>query len=154
PPRCLQRLQCLFPGSVIDGSAQRMMPQFASTTPGALDTVRATLAKLRSVPSLTERYADIVSVDSLEDLIHVPVMDKEELAAALEHLKPKAEQGATWTFQSGGGAGQPELGYAPTGLYMSEVYERWRPLGPSDVFVNGWGAGNLWDAHYLMGVYA
>jgi hypothetical protein len=131
-----------------------MLPQFPSTTPGALDTARATLAKLRSVPTLTERYSDVVSLDSLEDLIHVPVMGKDELTVALAHLKPKAQRGATWTFLRDCGTGLPELGYAPTGLFMAEVYERWKPLGPADVFVNGWAAGKLWDAHYLMGVYA
>jgi phenylacetate-coenzyme A ligase PaaK-like adenylate-forming protein len=135
-------------------NTRRMMAQFASTTSGALDTVRATLAKLRSVPALAERYADIVSLDSLEDLIHVPVMAEDDMTVALEHLKPKARRGATWTFQSGGDTGSPKLGYAPTGLYMAEVYEQWKPLGPDDVFVNGWAAGKLWGAHYLMGAYA
>lgn len=131
-----------------------MLPEFPSTAPDALDTVRATLAKLRSVPALADHYCDVVSLDSLEDLIHVPVTGKNELTVALAHLKPKADRGATWSFQRDCGTGLPELGYAPTGLYMTEVYERWRPLGPDDVFVNGWAAGRLWDAHYLMGVYA
>jgi len=130
------------------------MSSFFSATPLALNTARDTLAKLRSVPSLAERYADIVALDSLEDLIHVPVMRKDDLNVALDHLKPKAQQGATWTFQSGGSTGSPKLGYAPTGLYMAEVYEQWKPLGPDDIFVNGWGAGKLWGAHYLMGAYA
>lgn len=131
-----------------------MTPQFASTVPDALETARATLAKLRSVPALADRYEDVVALDSLEDLIHVPVMVKDDLNLALDHLKPKAHRGATWTFQSGGSTGSPKLGYAPTGLYMNEVYEQWKPLGPDDLFVNGWGAGKLWGAHYLMGCYA
>jgi phenylacetate-CoA ligase len=131
-----------------------MKPQFPSTAPDALDTVRSTLASLRSVPALADHYCDIVSLDSLEDLIHVPVTGKDQLTAALAHLKPKARHGATWSFRRDCGTGLPELGYAPTGLYMAEVYERWKPLGPADVFVNGWAAGRLWDAHYLMGVYA
>ncbi|OLB74063.1 MAG: hypothetical protein AUI14_24585 [Actinobacteria bacterium 13_2_20CM_2_71_6] len=130
------------------------MSAFFSATPLALNTVRDTLAKLRSVPALADRYADIVALDSLEDLIHAPIMRKDDLNVALEHLKPKAQQGATWTFQSGGSTGSPKLGYAPTGLYMAEVYEQWKPLGPDDIFVNGWGAGKLWGAHYLMGAYA
>ncbi len=130
------------------------MSEFFSATPLALNTVRDTLAKLRSVPGLGARYADVVALDSLEDLIHVPLMRKDDLNVALEHLKPKAQQGATWTFQSGGSTGSPKLGYAPTGLYMAEVYEQWKPLGPDDVFVNGWGAGKLWGAHYLMAAYA
>jgi phenylacetate-CoA ligase len=130
------------------------MSAFFSATPLAVDTARDTLAKLRSVPALADRYADIVALDSLEDLVHVPVMGKDDLNVALEHLKPKAQQGATWTFQSGGSTGSPKLGYAPTGLYMAEVYEQWKPLGPDDIFVNGWGAGKLWGAHYLMGAYA
>lgn len=130
------------------------MPAFFSATPHALDTARATLTKLRSVPALADRYADIVALDSLEDLIHAPVMRKDDLNVALEYLKPKAPHGATWTFQSGGSTGSPKLGYAPTGLYMDEVYAQWKPLGPEDIFVNGWGAGKLWGAHYLMGAYA
>jgi phenylacetate-coenzyme A ligase PaaK-like adenylate-forming protein len=130
------------------------MSEFFSATPLALNTARETLAKLRSVPALADRYADVVSLDSLEDLVHVPVMRKDDLNVALDHLKPRARQGATWTFQSGGTTGSPKLGYAPTGLYMAEVYEQWKPLGPDDLFVNGWGAGKLWGAHYLMGAYA
>jgi phenylacetate-coenzyme A ligase PaaK-like adenylate-forming protein len=131
-----------------------MTPLFAAARPDALETARATLDKLRSVPALCDRYADVMCLDSLEDLIHVPVMVKDDLNVALDHLKPKAHRGATWTFQSGGGTSAPRLGYAPTGLYMAEVYEQWKPLGPDDVFVNGWGAGKLWGAHYLMGAYA
>ena len=130
------------------------MSVFFSATPLALNTARDTLTKLRSVPALGDRYADIISLDSLEDLVHVPVMRKDDLNVALEHLKPKAQQGATWTFQSGGSTGSPKLGYAPTGLYMAEVYEQWKPLGPDDIFVNGWGAGKLWGAHYLVSAYA
>jgi phenylacetate-CoA ligase len=130
------------------------MSAFFSTTPLAVATCRETLAKLGSVPALADRYADVVALDSLEDLVHVPVMRKDDLNVALEHLKPKAQHGATWTFQSGGSTGSPKLGYAPTGLYMAEVYEQWKPLGPDDIFVNGWGAGKLWGAHYLMAAYA
>jgi phenylacetate-coenzyme A ligase PaaK-like adenylate-forming protein len=135
-----------------------MMPSsmtvFSSTTPRALETARDTLAKLRSVPALAERYAGVSGFDSLDDLIHVPVMRKDDLNVALEYLKPRARHGATWTFQSGGSTGSPKLGYAPTGLYMAEVYEQWKPLGPDDIFVNGWGAGKLWGAHYLVSAYA
>ncbi|WP_433729134.1 AMP-binding protein [Actinoplanes sp. CA-051413] len=131
-----------------------MTTEFFSAAPLAVATVADTLAKLRSVPALAARYADIVALDSLEDLVHVPVMRKDDLNVALEHLKPKAQHGATWTFQSGGSTGSPKLGYAPTGLYMTEVYEQWKPLGPDDLFVNGWGAGKLWGAHYLMNSYA
>lgn len=130
------------------------MSDFHTTTPGAIEVVRDTLERLRRVPELTERYADVLAIDSLQDLVHVPVMVKDDLNVALEHLKPKAQRGATWTFQSGGSTGSPKLGYAPTGLYMDEVYQQWKPLGPDDVFVNGWGAGKLWGAHYLVNAYA
>ena len=119
-----------------------------------IETVRATLAALRSVPALAERYSGVLAVDSLEDLVHVPTMRKDDFNLALEHLRPRSATGATWMFQSGGSTGQPRLGYAPTGLYMSEIHEHWKALGPDDVFVNGWGAGRLWGAHYLMGAYA
>ncbi|GGQ68134.1 phenylacetate--CoA ligase family protein [Couchioplanes azureus] len=131
-----------------------MTADFFSATPLAVETARDTLAKLRSVPALADRYADIVALGSLEDLVHVPVMRKDDLQAALKHLKPKAQHGATWTFQSGGSTGAPKVGYAPTGLYMAEVYEQWKPLGPDDLFVNTWGAGGLWGAHPLMNAYA
>ena len=132
------------------------MAEFHCTTPtpAALTTVRETLARLRTVPELADRYADLLALDSLQDLIHAPVMRKDDMNVALEHLKPTAPQGATWTFQSGGTTGAPKLGYAPTGLYMAEVYEHWKPLSTDDIFVNGWGAGRLWGAHYLMGAYA
>lgn len=130
------------------------MSDFFSASPLALDTVRHTLALLRSVPALADRYEDLIALDSLEDLVHAPVMRKDDMNVALEHLRPRAHQGATWTFQSGGTTGMPKLGYAPTGLYMDEVYEHWKALGPDDIFVNGWGAGKLWGAHYLMAAYA
>ncbi|MEJ7628829.1 MAG: hypothetical protein WKF54_04485 [Nocardioidaceae bacterium] len=127
---------------------------FLSNEPHALTTARETLRKLRRVPALTERYDDIVALDSLEDLIHVPVMRKDDLNIALEFLQPRAPTGATWTFQSGGSTGEPKLGYAPTGLYMDELYAHWKALDRDDVFVNGWGAGKLWGAHYLVSAYA
>ncbi|MFG1951994.1 AMP-binding protein [Micromonospora sp. NPDC048830] len=130
------------------------MSDFFSAMPLAQDTARRMLAQLRSVPALAERYADVLALDSLGDLVHVPVMRKDDMNVALEHLRPRALQGATWTFQSGGSTGMPKLGYAPTGLYMDEVFEQWKALGPDDVFVNGWGAGKLWGAHYLMAAYA
>jgi len=81
-------------------------------------------------------------------------MLKDDLQAALAHLRPRAGQGATWLFQSGGSTGAPQVGYAPTGLYMAEVYAHWRPLGRDDVFVNGWSAGKMWGAHFLVNEYA
>lgn len=130
------------------------MSGFHSSTPGAREVVAGTLAKLRSVPELSGRYDDVVALDSLEDLVHVPVMLKEDLNIALDHLQPKAHTGSTWMFQSGGTTGSPNLGYAPSGLYMAEVYEQWRPLGSKDLFVNGWVAGKMWGGHYLVSAYA
>lgn len=127
---------------------------FPSNEPHALMVAKETLRKLRTVPALTERYDDVVALDSLEDLIHVPVMRKDDLNIALEFLQPRAAMGATWTFQSGGSTGEPKLGYAPTGLYMDELYAHWKALDRDDVFVNGWGAGKLWGAHYLVSAYA
>ncbi|MEV0643998.1 AMP-binding protein [Phytomonospora sp. NPDC050363] len=130
------------------------MTGFQSSAPGARDVAAATLGKLRSVPALAERYSDVVVLDSLEDLVHVPVMLKDDLNIALDHLQPRAHEGSTWMFQSGGTTGAPKLGYAPTGLYMNEVHEQWKPLGPDDLFVNGWSAGKMWGGHYLVAAYA
>jgi phenylacetate-CoA ligase len=80
-------------------------------------------------------------------------MLKDDLQVALNHLRPRARQGATWVFQSGGSTGSPQVGYAPTGLYMREVYEHWQPLNRDDVFVNGWSAGKMWGAHFLVNCY-
>ncbi|OLB78020.1 MAG: hypothetical protein AUI14_14445 [Actinobacteria bacterium 13_2_20CM_2_71_6] len=60
----------------------------------------------------------------------------------------------TWLFQSGGSTGAPKVGYAPTGFYMTGVYDQWRPLDRDDVFVNGWGAGRMWGAHFLAAAFA
>jgi phenylacetate-coenzyme A ligase PaaK-like adenylate-forming protein len=111
------------------------------------------LESLRSVPSLASRYDGIDSPSTLDQLKAVPQMDKSDLQAALAHLQPRAEGGATWVFQSGGSTGAPQVGYAPTGLYMSRVYEHWKALGPDDVFVNGWSAGKMWGAHFLVNSY-
>lgn len=130
------------------------MTGFASDFPGARDIARDLLSRLRSVPDLADRYTDVVTVDSLEDLVHVPVMQRDDINVALAHLKPRAHEGTTWMFQSGGTTGSPKLGFAPTGLYMAEVYEQWKPIGPGDLFVNGWSAGKLWGGHYLVAAYA
>lgn len=133
------------------------MSEFLLATPDLTDTdrtrVRSLLESLRSVPELAPRYAGVTAVESLSDLAVVPVMFKDDLQAALAHLEPRAHQGATWVFQSGGSTGSPQVGYAPTGLYMAEVYEHWKPLGPDDVFVNGWSAGKMWGAHFLVNAY-
>lgn len=134
------------------------MSEFFLATPAAtgeqLATMRNLLARLRSVPELAERYSGIETLDSLDDLLKVPLMVKNDLNVALEHLKPKAENATTWVFQSGGSTGSPKLGYAPTGLYMEEVYRHWAPLGPADIFVNGWSAGKMWGSHYLFNALA
>ncbi|MFC7547909.1 AMP-binding protein [Plantactinospora sp. GCM10030261] len=121
--------------------------------PAGLDRVRRLLADLRTVPELTERYAGAGAVRGLADLAGVPVMTKDDLQVALRHLRPRAADGATWVFQSGGSTGAPQLGYAPTGLYMREVHDHWRPLDRDDVFVNGWSAGKMWGAHFLVNAY-
>jgi phenylacetate-CoA ligase len=132
------------------------MPEFLLATPelaGAdLTSAQASLARLRGVPALAARYEG-VTLGSLADLAAVPVLTKDDLQVALAHLRPRAAQGATWVFQSGGSTGSPQLGYAPTGLYMAEVFAHWQPLGRDDVFVNGWGAGKLWGAHFLINAY-
>jgi phenylacetate-CoA ligase len=115
-----------------------------------LDTVRRLLADVRSVPALAERYAHLDAPGSLDDLAKVPVMLKDDLQAALAHLRPRAEHGTTWVFQSGGSTGSPMVGYAPTGLYMTEVKEHWPALDADDVVVNAWSAGKMWGAHYLF----
>jgi phenylacetate-coenzyme A ligase PaaK-like adenylate-forming protein len=133
------------------------MPEFLLSTPelteANLARTRALLDSLRSVPALASRYAGTGAIGSLDDLAEVPVMLKDDLQVALAHLKPKAERGTTWVFQSGGSTGSPQVGYAPTGLYMDEVYEHWKALTPDDVFVNGWSAGKMWGAHFLVNAY-
>jgi phenylacetate-CoA ligase len=37
---------------------------------------------------------------------------------------------------------------------MTGVYDHWKALDRDDVFVNGWGAGRMWGAHFLAGAYA
>jgi len=131
------------------------MSDFLSTgLDGHLERVRTVLAQLRSVPTLADRYASIDAITTLEDLAKVPVMYKDDLQVALAHLQPRAEGATTWVFQSGGSTGSPQIGYAPAGLYMAEVYEHWKALDPDDIFVNGWSAGKMWGAHFLANSYA
>jgi phenylacetate-coenzyme A ligase PaaK-like adenylate-forming protein len=133
------------------------MSEFLSATADLTEAnvarVRALLARLKSVPALQARYTDVQDVGSLADLAQVPVMVKDDLQVALTHLRPRAENGTTWVFQSGGSTGSPQLGYAPTGLYMREVYDHWKALNRDDVFVNGWSAGKMWGAHFLANCY-
>src|SRR5882757_1399420 len=112
-------------------------------------TIRKLLGQLKTVPDLADRYDGMETVESLDDLAKIPLMVKNDLNVALDHIKPKAENATTWTFQSGGSTGAPKLGYAPTGLYMAEVFEHWKPLDRDDLFVNAWSAGKMWGSHYL-----
>jgi phenylacetate-CoA ligase len=130
----------------------------AEFTHDALDAagvarVRHLFATLRAVPALAARYDGIAEPSTLQELAGVPQMLKDDLQAALAHRPPRAAHGTTWVFQSGGSTGAPQVGYAPTGLYMREVYEQWRPIGPQDVFVNGWSAGKMWGAHFLVNAF-
>ncbi len=125
----------------------------AEATAPELSHVDTVLARLRAVPSLADRYAGLDSVGSLDELARVPVMFKDDLQVALAHNPPRASEGATWIFQSGGSTGSPQVGYSPTGLYMREVYDHWKALTPDDVFVNGWSAGKMWGAHFLVNCY-
>lgn len=119
-----------------------------------LHVARGSLARLKRVPELAPRYADHEKILALDDVAGLPVLVKDDLNLALARLEPRAELGATWLFQSGGSTGAPKVGYAPTGFYMRGVYEQWQPLNPDDVFVNGWGAGRMWGAHFLAGAFA
>jgi phenylacetate-CoA ligase len=112
------------------------------------------LRHLKTVPDLAPRYTDHDKVLTLDDIASIPPLVKDDLNVALAHLVPKAENGATWLFQSGGSTGAPKVGYAPTGFYMTGVFEQWRPLDRDDVFVNCWGAGRMWGAHFLAAAFA
>jgi phenylacetate-CoA ligase len=130
------------------------MSEYSTTLPAVtgahLDAVRRLLADVRSVPALAGRYAHVDAIGDLDDLAKVPVMLKDDLQAALRHLRPRAGSATTWVFQSGGSTGSPMVGYAPTGLYMREVQEHWGALDADDVVVNAWSAGKMWGAHYLF----
>ncbi|WP_441249496.1 phenylacetate--CoA ligase family protein [Kitasatospora sp. McL0602] len=119
-----------------------------------LGVAQRTLTRLRTVPGLAARYTGHDTVRTLDELAALPPLLKDDLNTALAHLEPQAEHGATWLFQSGGSTGAPKLGYAPTGFYMTGVHAQWQPLGPADVFVNAWGAGRMWGAHFLAAALA
>ncbi|MEU6624239.1 AMP-binding protein [Streptomyces litmocidini] len=129
-----------------------------SLTPEAaeprLTVARRTLERLRQVPELASRYRDSEDIRTLDDIAALPPLLKDDLNAALAHLRPRAEHGATWLFQSGGSTGAPKLGHAPTGFYMAGVHAHWQPLDREDVFVNAWGAGRMWGAHFLVAALA
>ncbi|MEV4612414.1 AMP-binding protein [Kitasatospora sp. NPDC049258] len=119
-----------------------------------LQVARHSLELLRTVPALAPRYEGRPEPRTLDDLAALAPLVKDDLNVALAHLEPKAEQGATWLFQSGGSTGAPKVGYAPTGFYMSGVHAHWQPLDRADVFVNAWGAGRMWGAHFLVAALA
>ena len=114
-----------------------------------MSVAQNSLQRLKTVPALADRYVGHDKVLTLADIAALPPLVKDDLNVALAHLEPKAEDGATWLFQSGGSTGAPKVGYAPTGFYMQGVYDHWRPLDRDDVFVNAWGAGRMWGAHFL-----
>ena len=120
----------------------------------ALHVAQGNLKRLTTVPELAGRYDAHHSAASLDDVAALPVLDKDDLNVALASLEPKAESGATWLFQSGGSTGAPKVGYAPTGFYMTGVHAQWQPLDRDDVFVNAWGAGRMWGAHFLAAAFA
>jgi len=134
-----------------------MTDQFSQSPQAAepkLHVAQHSLARLKTVPALCDRYAENHKVLTLDDVAAVPPLVKDDLNVALAHLQPKSEAGATWLFQSGGSTGAPKVGYAPTGFYMTGVYEQWKPLDRDDVFVNAWGAGRMWGAHFLAAAFA
>ncbi|MEU9132053.1 AMP-binding protein [Kitasatospora sp. NPDC048540] len=114
-----------------------------------LGVARRNLELLRTVPELAQRYEGLDGPLTLDGLAALPPLAKDDLNVALAHLEPRAATGATWLFQSGGSTGAPKVGYAPTGFYMAGVYAHWQPLERTDVFVNAWGAGRMWGAHFL-----
>lgn len=134
------------------------MTELFSLSPEAaephLRVARRSLELLKTVPKLAPRYAEHDQVRTLDDLAALAPLMKDDLNVALAHLEPKAEHGATWLFQSGGSTGAPKVGYAPTGFYMAGVYAQWQPLDRADVFVNAWGAGRMWGAHFLSAALA
>ncbi|WP_035796885.1 AMP-binding protein [Kitasatospora mediocidica] len=134
-----------------------MTPSFSLSPQQAeprLEVARRTLERLLTVPALAPRYAGHRQPRTLDDLAALPPLMKDDLNTALAHLRPQAEHGATWLFQSGGSTGAPKVGYAPTGFYMTGVHAHWQPLDRSDVFVNAWGAGRMWGAHFLSAALA
>ena len=120
----------------------------------ALHVAQGNLKRLASVPAFAGRYDGHDTVADLTDVAALPVMDKDDLNTALAAAEPKSETGATWLFQSGGSTGAPKVGYAPTGFYMTGVHAQWQPLTRDDVFVNAWGAGRMWGAHFLAAAFA
>ncbi|MCG6498759.1 AMP-binding protein [Kitasatospora sp. A2-31] len=113
------------------------------------------LGLLRTVPALAPRYAGRpAGLTTLDELAALPPLVKDDLNVALAHLEPRAGTGATWLFQSGGSTGAPKIGYAPTGFYMAGVHAHWQPLDRDDTFVNAWGAGRMWGAHFLAAALA
>ncbi|GAA2296032.1 hypothetical protein GCM10010149_50430 [Nonomuraea roseoviolacea subsp. roseoviolacea] len=130
------------------------MTDFSLSPDPDLRVPQRTLERLKTVPALALRYAGHDKILSLRDVAALPTLVKDELNVALAHLRPRAEHGATWLFQSGGSTGAPKVGHAPTGFYMTGVHAQWRPLDRDDVFVNGWGAGRMWGAHFLAAAFA
>ncbi|WP_194912380.1 AMP-binding protein [Catenulispora rubra] len=123
--------------------------QSSEAAESRLAVAQHSLDRLKTVPALAARYDGHDKILSLDHIATVPPLVKDDLNVALAHLEPKAEHGATWLFQSGGSTGAPKVGYAPTGFYMAGVHAQWAPLDRDDVFVNGWGAGRMWGAHFL-----
>ncbi|NUT20920.1 MAG: AMP-binding protein [Hamadaea sp.] len=133
------------------------MTSFSLTAAAAeprLTVAQRSLQRLKTVPGLAPRYADHDKLLTLDDISGVPPLVKDDLNVALAHLEPKAADSATWLFQSGGSTGAPKVGYAPTGFYMQGVWDHWKALDRDDVFVNAWGAGRMWGAHFLAAAYA
>ncbi|NUW39375.1 phenylacetate--CoA ligase family protein [Nonomuraea rhodomycinica] len=130
------------------------MTDFSLSHDPDLRVAQRALERLKTVPALALRYAAHDKILSLRDLAALPTLVKDDLNVALAHLNPRAERGATWLFQSGGSTGAPKVGHAPTGFYMAGVHAQWRPLDRDDVFVNGWGAGRMWGAHFLAAAFA
>lgn len=126
----------------------------ADAAEARMTVAQRSLQRLKTVPALAPRYVGHDKVLTLGDIAALPPLVKDDLNVALAHLEPKAEEGATWLFQSGGSTGAPKVGYAPTGFYMQGVYDHWRPLDRDDVFVNCWGAGRMWGAHFLAAALA
>jgi phenylacetate-CoA ligase len=116
-----------------------------------LKQLQALLERARTLPYFQVKYRDVPALQSVDDLVHIPVMDKHDIIAAADDIRKQALRTNTSPvlFSSGGSTGKPKLSFIPAHFFLTDILSHWQPLTGEDVLLNLFMPGKLWSAHYF-----
>ncbi|GHH74215.1 hypothetical protein GCM10018781_40380 [Kitasatospora indigofera] len=116
----------------------------------------AVLDAAARLPSLRAKYEGFAGRAGELELSDLPVLTKEELAGTLDDLVATARGRAhgAYVYGSGGTTSAPKLSLVPTGMFVADILDSWRPLTADDVLVNFNTPGRLWSSHNFFNMLA